>query len=194
MSNIPNQLRNLLMQALRFVGLSGIGWLLDFAVYTILSTCVSNLAAANMISSLVGASFVFIFSTRFVFQNSHRIPLIWKYCVYIAYQALLILLISLLLAQINTLITTHVSVGIIVRASAILSKIIVTPITMTLNFFIMKFVIEKIYNQSLRWQRFPEGLVYLMSACLRKECPFFCGIKNSQSLMICNANAFVLSC
>lgn len=144
MSNIPNQLRNLLMQALRFVGLSGIGWLLDFAVYTILSTCVSNLAAANMISSLVGASFVFIFSTRFVFQNSHRIPLIWKYCFYIAYQALLILLISLLLAQINTLITTHVSVGIIVRASAILSKIIVTPITMTLNFFIMKFVIEKI--------------------------------------------------
>ena len=144
MSGTPNKLHSLLMQALRFVGLSGIGWLLDFAVYTILSTHVSNLAAANMISSLVGASFVFIFSTRFVFQNNHRIPLIWKYCVYIAYQVILILLISLLLAQINALITAHISIGIIIRFSAILSKIIVTPITMTLNFFVMKFAIEKI--------------------------------------------------
>ena len=144
MSGTSGKLRGLLRQALRFIGLSGIGWLLDFAVYTLLSIKASNLAAVNMISSLVGASFVFVFSTRFVFRNNHRIPLIWKYCVYIAYQALLILLISLLLAQINTLITTHVSVGIIVRASAILSKIIVAPITMTLNFFIMRFVIEKI--------------------------------------------------
>ena len=144
MSSTPNKLHSRLMQALRFVGLSGIGWLLDFAVYTILSTRFSNLAAANMISSLVGASFVFIFSTRFVFQNNHRIPLIWKYCVYIAYQVILILLISLLLAQINALITAHISIGIIIRFSAILSKIIVTPVTMTLNFFVMKFAIEKI--------------------------------------------------
>ena len=143
MSNIPNQLRNLLMQALRFIGLSGIGWLLDFAVYTILSTCVSNLAAANMISSLVGASFVFIFSTRFVFQNSHRIPLIWKYCVYIVYQVILIVLISILLSRINELICACAP-AFIAAFSAVLSKIIVTPITMTLNFFVMKFAIEKI--------------------------------------------------
>ena len=85
MSTAPSKLRALLIQALRFVGLSGIGWLLDFTVYTLLSTRVSNLAAVNMISSLVGASFVFAFSTRFVFRDNHRIPLFWKYCVYIAY-------------------------------------------------------------------------------------------------------------
>ena len=79
MSTAPSKLRALLMQALRFVGLSGIGWLLDFTVYTLLSTRVSNLAAVNMISSLVGASFVFAFSTRFVFRDNHRIPLFWKY-------------------------------------------------------------------------------------------------------------------
>ena len=144
MSTAPSKLRALLMQALRFVGLSGIGWLLDFTVYTLLSTRISNLAAVNMISSLVGASFVFAFSTRFVFRDNHRIPLFWKYCVYIAYQIVLIILISLLLAKINTLITAHVSAALIVKYSAILSKIIVTPITMTLNFFVMRFAIEKL--------------------------------------------------
>ena len=144
MSAAPNKLRALLMQALRFVGLSGIGWLLDFTVYTLLSTRVSNLAAVNMISSLVGASFVFAFSTRFVFRDNHRIPLFWKYCVYITYQIVLIILISLLLAKINALINTYISAVLIVRYSAILSKIIVTPITMTLNFFVMRFAIEKL--------------------------------------------------
>ena len=96
-----------------------------------------------MISSLVGASFVFVFSTRFVFRNNHRIPLIWKYCVYIVYQLILIVLISLLLSRINALICACAP-AFIAAFSAVLSKIIVTPITMTLNFFVMKLAIEKI--------------------------------------------------
>lgn len=143
MSGTSGKLRDLLRQALRFIGLSGIGWLLDFAVYTLLSIKASNLAAVNMISSLVGASFVFVFSTRFVFRNNHRIPLIWKYCVYIVYQVILIVLISLLLSRINELICACVP-AFIAAFSAVLSKIIVTPITMTLNFFVMKLAIEKI--------------------------------------------------
>lgn len=143
MSGTSGKLRDLLRQALRFIGLSGIGWLLDFAMYTLLSIKASNLAAVNMISSLVGASFVFIFSTRFVFRNNHRIPLLWKYCVYIVYQVILIVLISLLLSRINELICACAP-AFIAAFSAVLSKIIVTPITMTLNFFVMKLAIEKI--------------------------------------------------
>ena len=143
MSGTSGKLRDLLRQALRFIGLSGIGWLLDFAVYTLLSIKASNLAAVNMISSLVGASFVFLFSTRFVFRDNHRIPLIWKYCVYIVYQVILIVLISLLLSRINELICA-LTPAFIAAFSAVLSKIIVTPITMTLNFFVMKLAIEKI--------------------------------------------------
>ena len=47
--------------------------------------------------------------------------------MYITYQIVLIILISLLLAKINALITAHVSAALIVKYSAILSKIIVTP-------------------------------------------------------------------
>ena len=139
-----SKLRSLLIQAIRFVGLSGIGWLLDFTVYTVLSFVLENLAVVNMLSSLCGASFVFLFSTRFVFQNSHRIPLWMKYAVYIIYQLILIWLISLLLAQINVFLVSFLGSTFLGAFCPTLSKIIVTPITMCLNFFVSKFVIEKI--------------------------------------------------
>ena len=142
--NHNSALRELCRQAIRFVGLSGIGWLLDFAVYTALSFLSENLALNNMISSLVGASFVFIFSTRFVFRDSHRIPLIFKYIIYVLYQLVLIYLISQLLAWVNSVILAIFSMKLIVGLSALLSKMIVTPITMLTNFIVTKLVIEKL--------------------------------------------------
>ncbi len=142
--NGESPLRRLMQQALRFLGLSGIGWLLDFTVYTLLSLRMENLALVNVLSSLVGASFVFIFSTRFVFRDSHRIPLACKYAIYIVYQLLLIWLISRLLAWIAAVIALRAPWELLRRSSAILAKIIVTPVTMTINFFAMKAVIEKL--------------------------------------------------
>ena len=144
MNENDTPLRQLLRQAIRFVGLSGIGWLMDFAVYTLLSLRMENLALVNVFSSLVGASFVFVFSTRFVFRDSHRIPLWLKYAIYIVYQLLLIFLISKLLAWIAAGIVRYAPWELLRRLAAILSKIIVTPITMTINFFAMKTVIEKL--------------------------------------------------
>lgn len=144
MNENETPLRQLLRQAIRFVGLSGIGWLMDFAVYTLLSLRMENLALVNVFSSLVGASFVFVFSTRFVFRDSHRIPLWLKYAIYIVYQLLLIFLISKLLAWIAAGIVRYAPWELLRRLAAILSKIIVTPITMTINFFAMKTVIEKL--------------------------------------------------
>ncbi len=137
-------MRKLLKQAVEFVGLSGIGWILDFCVYTILGLISDNLVLNNFISSWVGVTFVFIFATRKVFRNNSRIPLKWKYLIYIAYQILLIFLVSILLGKIDGLITEYITVGIILKFSYIISKIIITPITMVLNFFVMKGLIEKI--------------------------------------------------
>ena len=144
MDTPQSPLRRLLGQALRFLGLSGIGWLMDFAVYTLLSLRMENLALVNVFSSLVGASFVFLFSTRFVFRDSHRIPLYLKYAIYIVYQLLLIYLISKLLAWVNGVIVACAPWPLLVSLAPILSKILVTPITMTVNFFAMKTVIEKL--------------------------------------------------
>ena len=144
MNENESPLRQLLRQILRFLGLSGIGWLMDFTVYTLLSLRMENLALVNVFSSLVGASFVFLFSTRFVFRDSHRIPLGLKYVIYIVYQLLLIFLISKLLAWIAAGIALYAPWALLRKLAAVLSKIIVTPITMTVNFLVMKAVIEKL--------------------------------------------------
>ena len=137
-------MKKLLYQAIRFIGLSGIGWLLDFGTYICLGFISSNLVINNFISSWVGVTFVFIFATRKVFQNNSRIPLGVKYLIYILYQIILITLVSKLLGAIDSFIVSHIAWELVLKFSGILAKIIITPITMILNFFVMKGVIEKL--------------------------------------------------
>ena len=139
-----NALKRLLGQAVRFVGLSGIGWILDFSTYIVLSHICENLVLDNFISSWVGVTFVFIFATRKIFENNSRIDLKWKYLIYIVYQVLLIFLVSKLLGLIDSFIVSNISLAVVTRFSAIIAKILVTPITMILNFFVMKGLIEKL--------------------------------------------------
>lgn len=103
-----------------------------------------NSVVNNFISSWVGVTFVFIFATRKIFANDSRIPLRTKYVIYLVYQLILILLIPKLLGAIDSFIAVHATIGIIVKLSSILAKIIVTPITMTLNFFVIKGGIKKL--------------------------------------------------
>ena len=137
-------MKELFFQAVKFIGLSGIGWILDFATYAGLGFISENVSLNNMISSWVGVTFVFIFATRKVFENNSRISLKWKYLIYLCYQIILIFLISKLLAQVNDFIVESISIGGVAQFSAIISKILVTPITMILNFVVMKNVIEKL--------------------------------------------------
>ena len=137
-------MKKLLYQAIRFIGLSGIGWLLDFGTYICLGFISSNLVINNFISSWVGVTFVFIFATRKVFQNNSRIPLGVKYLIYILYQIILITLVSKLLGVIDSFIVSHIAWELVLKFSGIIAKIIITPITMILNFFVMKGVIEKL--------------------------------------------------
>ena len=137
-------MKRLLGQAVRFIGLSGIGWILDFSTYIVLSRICENLVLDNFISSWVGVTFVFIFATRKIFENNSRIDLKWKYLIYIVYQVLLIFLVSKLLGLIDSFIVSNISLAVVTRFSAIIAKILVTPITMIMNFFVMKGLIEKL--------------------------------------------------
>lgn len=137
-------MKGIIKQGIRFIGLSGIGWLLDFLTYMCLGLISGNLGLNNTISSWVGVTFVFIFATRKVFKNKSKIALIWKYLIYILYQCILVFCISKALTTINAAIVAFISADLIVKFSAIIAKILVTPITMTLNFLTMKGIIEKL--------------------------------------------------
>lgn len=117
---------------------------MDFITYTILAFLSVNLFLCNVIGAAVGVTFVFIFSTRYIFQNSEKVPLWIKYFIYVIYQIILVYLISKLLVLINSSILTYLYFAHIKEFAVILSKVIVTPITMLLNFIILKNVIEKI--------------------------------------------------
>ena len=137
-------MKKMLVQAVKFVGLSGMGWILDFCIYTALGHISGNLVWNNIISSWCGITFVFISASGRVFKDDGKIPLKWKYLIYLLYQVILIFFISNMLNGINTVIVNHVNIGLVLKFSNVISKIAVTPITMILNFFVMKGVIEKL--------------------------------------------------
>ena len=137
-------MKRFLLQTAKFIGLSGIGWILDFGIYSILTILCHNPELSNVISSWVGVTFVFIFATRKVFQDNGKIPLKLKYVIYLCYQCLLILFISKVLNAISIFIGSRCTMEIIRNMSALIAKIAVTPITMVLNFIMMKVIVEKI--------------------------------------------------
>ena len=100
----------------------------------------------SIISALVGVSFVFFLSPRFIFNNKNTIPLRFKYVLYIAYQIILILFISFLIVEVEYLLKHYLVefLPFIKGSCYIISKILVTPIAMTCNFLVIKFIIEKL--------------------------------------------------
>ena len=138
------KINKLLKQAVGFVGISGLGWLLDFTVYTLLGLIWDQYFLSNFISSCMGVTFVFIFSTRTIFKNNSKIPLMLKYVIYLVYQLLLILAMSKVLSLIQLHVLSAIAIPLVQRFSHILAKILITPITMVLNFIVMKCLMEKI--------------------------------------------------
>lgn len=138
-------MKKLLKQGIAFVGISGIGWIMDFVIFNLLNLKSSYVSVNNMVSSLVAVCFVFSVSTRKTFtQKDGGIPLKVKFALYILYQIVLILLVSQLLAVIAAGLYQIFNGSIIGSFSAMAAKIIVTPLTMCLNFLVMKLLIERI--------------------------------------------------
>lgn len=69
----------MLQQICRFLGISGIGWILDFTTFIVLGLILNNLFIVSTVSALVGASFVFFLSPRFIFNDKNTLPLRLKY-------------------------------------------------------------------------------------------------------------------
>ena len=130
-------MKKILIEGLKFIGFSGIGWLIDTTIYLILTSIFKlNVDISNIFSSLVGVTFVFIMS------NS-KINIKIKYLIYIIYQMLLILTASKIMLILKDYLITS-NINIIIKYINIIVKIIITPFTMLINFIVMKLLIEKI--------------------------------------------------
>lgn len=136
-------MRKLFVQFLKFIGVSGIGWIIDMVLYVLLRIVSINLIINNFISSCAGVSFVFFFSTRFIFKVNTKLVLYLKYIIYLIYQIILIYIVSELLSYINNYVENILSILNLTTLSFIVSKMFVTPITMVLNFIMMKVLTKK---------------------------------------------------
>lgn len=134
----------LFSQFVKFLFISGIGWLLDFSLYIILTTKFNfKIFYGNIFSSIPAISYVFLISTKKIFTKSHRnnLTIIQKYIIYFIYQLLLIFFISIVAQNLYTLVGKY---NLNFKMMKIIIKILITPVTMTINFFVIKYLVEKL--------------------------------------------------
>ena len=138
----------LIRQIFSFVFVAGIGWLIDFSIYLSLTNWVGfPVLAANCISSAPAVLWVFWFSSRRIFSaNTAGTKLYHKYMIYFVYQLLLVVGISFFAEYLHTCFWGGALIihNWLRDNIKILIKIVITPITMTLNFIFMKYLIEKL--------------------------------------------------
>ena len=133
-----------LIKAFKFFGISGIGWIIDVIIYSILSNVFRiNAGISNVVSSFVAITFVFIFSTSKIFKNTQKFNLKTKYIIYVVYQILLVSISSFVISLLKSFII-NIDISCFAKNVNIICKIIVTPFTMVLNYFVMKYIIEKV--------------------------------------------------
>lgn len=137
-------MKKIIIQAFSFFGLSGIGWLIDMSIYSILTYFNVYTILANIISSFVAVTFVYLTSTKKIFVNiNDSFNVKKKYIVYILYQVIIVLISSTIINLIAENLV-NIDIKLITDYAKISAKIIVTPFTMITNFIFMKFLIEKI--------------------------------------------------
>ena len=143
-----------LRQAALFVAVSGTGWLLDTAVFLLLSGPGGwPVAAANMLSGSCGALLVFAASSRGIFRRNDG-SMAQKVAVLLLFNAVVIAASSAVLALIAARLGTLSATWGPAWGEAwgwtpppnvlrLLAKVLVTPVTLALNFVVVRLLLER---------------------------------------------------
>lgn len=136
-------MKKLIIQFFKFLLISGTGWLIDTTIYTILTVILKyNVIFSNILSSIPAITFVFFVSTRKIFlTHIGKFSLNQKYLIYILYQIILITTVSIIGQILYNISENLLSNKELLK---IIIKLTITPITMITNFFVMKFLAEKL--------------------------------------------------
>ena len=145
-SETHNNTTHLLSKFIRFLGVSGIGWLIDFSTYCIFVFAFHvSVFQANIISAIPAVTFVFFVSARKIFvKKNSNFPLWLKYAIYISYTITLLLLVSMIGQWGYEIIMLYDLFAVFRSYAPILIKCGITGITILCNFFMMTLMVEKI--------------------------------------------------
>lgn len=131
-----------------FISVSGLGFIIDFGIYTILtSVCHFPVNTSNVLSAIPAITLVFFLSTKVVFsEKTDGLSLSLKYVLYFSYQILLITSVSYLGQYIFNILESIavISYPYLLPLLPTITKVLITPITMTVNFFMLRYMTEKL--------------------------------------------------
>lgn len=136
-----------MQQGLYFTLISGCGWCFDFGLYLFATICLKMpVGWANLASSLVSVTFVFVFATWHIFaRRQGNLSLRWKYVIYLGYQVCLVSVVSYLAQKLFQICIVSAYAGCLDDAQwKALVKCLVTPLTLCCNFVVMKYLTERI--------------------------------------------------
>lgn len=135
-----------------FALLSGLGWLIDFSAFNLLTLAHVPVFAANLVGASLGVSFVFVTGRRFIFRDT-RTRLSHAIALYALWNLVAILAASFCVAAIAHLLGTEAARQLAARLPAIgpywmvlvppIAKMAFTPVTMYANFVVMGLIIER---------------------------------------------------
>ncbi len=125
---------------LPFAAASGLGWLLDMAVFTALVSWTGfSPFVANLVSGCVGMTFAFIVAHERIFRKNET-ALTRKIAFYIVYSLAAIIAASAAIGALQPLMLPFLNPA----AAAVAAKIIVTPFTLALNFLVARLTSERL--------------------------------------------------
>jgi putative flippase GtrA len=135
-----------------FVLVSGVGWLIDFSIFSTLTSGGVTPFSANLISAGTAVLFVFAVCRRALFRNSPR-PLHKAITLYVIYNIAAIAVASLFVQllgrriapELNQILAFVLSKGYgsslaHVALAPIVAKVVVTPLTLYANFVAMNYI------------------------------------------------------
>lgn len=139
--------RSGVVRFLRFAGLSGLGWILDFGLLLTFVHLLSIPAStANVVSSCVAALTVFLVSRLLVFETASHYLLV-RIVIYVSYVLLVIFVasfaISALVPWLLPLLVHRLPDAWLLTAAAAIAKVIVTPPQLLLNFVVARYLSER---------------------------------------------------
>jgi putative flippase GtrA len=115
---------------IRFGLISGIGFICDLLAYFLFLSANFDPFNANILSSALAVSFVYMVAGRFIFIEN-KLTLV-KYIFWLLYQLVNIILFSFIISML-------VNIGI----HPIISKLIIIPFSFFLNYMAMKLILNK---------------------------------------------------
>ena len=128
-------------RSFQFVLISGLAFILDFIIYSLLTIVFHiNVDISNIISSLCGCTLVFFTATKRIFEtNESKISLNAKYFIYIIYQVIFIFTVSKIILFLKNYLLAY-NIDFLTNYASIIVKVFITPFTLTINYFVMKYL------------------------------------------------------